>query len=503
MSLPRNVFFGFVSWILPLALSLISTPIVVHGLGTTEYGLFALILGFVGYSINFNVSRGVTKYISEYRATKQTEKINETIAATLIVSILVGLSGALLIAGLANYLVIDVLQIESSSQQRAIYALYLAAGTVCLTIISQAFSAIVQAVLRFDVYSHITTATGLLLVAGNIVLVLSGFGILHLLAWNLIVVFLGGLAFIWAARKLLPEARFSLVSSKETIRLIFKFGFSVTSGMLFVNFYYLFERGWITRHLGSEALAYFAVSLTVALNIHLFSYSLLMVLFPLTSEIGAQENKARLRSIFHRATKYIAAMVVFMGVTLCVCGHEILRLWLGQVFADKTTNILIIQTITFGSLAIGIAAWQVIEGLGHPERNAWFSILVVIIGIPLIFILTPQFGLEGVGAAKMFWAILIYVYILLVEKWAWKNIEWRFWLKTFVVLLLAGTICGLLEFTWLNYFWSGSLGLLSVVCIAGICYLGILLITDFINKDERIWWESLISKSIPRLRTNN
>ncbi len=78
----RSAFFGFISWLLPLGLTFYATPLVVRRLGVEEYGLYALVLGFVSYSFTFSIGRAVTKYVAEFRATGETEKINEVLAAT-------------------------------------------------------------------------------------------------------------------------------------------------------------------------------------------------------------------------------------------------------------------------------------------------------------------------------------------------------------------------------------------------------------------------------------
>ncbi len=48
-SILKNVLFGFSTWILPVGLSFAATPIIIKNLGNSEYGIYALILGFVAF----------------------------------------------------------------------------------------------------------------------------------------------------------------------------------------------------------------------------------------------------------------------------------------------------------------------------------------------------------------------------------------------------------------------------------------------------------------------
>ncbi len=54
-SLIYNAFASSLGWFLPIILTVIATPIVVRGLGYEQYGIYALIIGFVGYSFTFGV----------------------------------------------------------------------------------------------------------------------------------------------------------------------------------------------------------------------------------------------------------------------------------------------------------------------------------------------------------------------------------------------------------------------------------------------------------------
>ncbi|HMS11108.1 MAG TPA: hypothetical protein PKE66_16590, partial [Pyrinomonadaceae bacterium] len=57
----RNISFGALTWVGPMALSLIATPYIVGALGLAGYGIYALVLGIISYSFNFGVGRAATK----------------------------------------------------------------------------------------------------------------------------------------------------------------------------------------------------------------------------------------------------------------------------------------------------------------------------------------------------------------------------------------------------------------------------------------------------------
>src|SRR5829696_6511455 len=96
-SIVRNSIYGFSTWLLPLILSFVATPVIVRALGHEDYGIYALVLGFIAYSFNFNVGRAITKYVAEYSAVGEREKISEVISATLFINLTLGGFGVLAI----------------------------------------------------------------------------------------------------------------------------------------------------------------------------------------------------------------------------------------------------------------------------------------------------------------------------------------------------------------------------------------------------------------------
>src|SRR5215213_2240653 len=92
--LAANSLFSVVAWIFPIMLGFVATPILVRGLGSEQYGLFAIVLGFISYSFTFGVGKVVGKYIPELEAAGQSERSIKFVSATFWFSLLVGFIGS-------------------------------------------------------------------------------------------------------------------------------------------------------------------------------------------------------------------------------------------------------------------------------------------------------------------------------------------------------------------------------------------------------------------------
>lgn len=491
-SIAKNVFYGFLTWILPLGLSFVATPVIVKALGNEDYGIYALVLGFVGYSFTFSIGRAITKYIAEYRANGESEKIRDVISATFFINVVVGLFGVLLICLLANFLVRDVFKIETDAQYKTVIAMYIASAIIFVTMLNQVFNAVLQGIQRFDVYSKIFNINSFALLSGNLVLALLGYGLLVLLGWNLLIIGVTSIIFVVSAKKLLPEFGINFRFKRETLNLVMRYSSGIIGYQILANLLLLFERGWITRQLGAESLTYYVVPMTLGMYIHGFVSSLMLVIFPLASEL--KNEKEKLLKLYLKATKIVSLLVVFLGTTLIVENRIFLTLWMGENFAENSANLLILHTITFGLAAILTVSWQMTEGLGFPNYNFAVFTVCLVVSVGLMFALTQNYGNFGIGVARLAGFGAIFFSIFYVEKWFFGKIQIGFWLRLLGILAIAALFAALAEiFITNNLTISWFSFVLSAFC-GGLAYCFVLWILGFVTADEKLLIRGILKR---------
>jgi O-antigen/teichoic acid export membrane protein len=494
----RNSFYSLLSWLLPLGLTFLATPYIVRGLGSEQYGLYALMIGFIAYSFTFNIGKAITKYVAEFSARGETEKISQTISATFFLSLTVATIGSLALAAAANFLVEDVLQIQTAAREETVYALYLAALSIWLLIVGQIFSAVVQAAHRFDVFSIITTLTNAGLILGNLALVWLGFKFYHLVLWNALTIALSGTAFFYFAKKLQPETKINFNFDKRIFSLTAKYSINVAGYQIFGNLLFICERIVITRFRGAEDLAYYAVPMTVAIYISAFISSFTMNFVAFTSEFTARNQLRELENVYRKATKIVVALVVFLCVSLSVAAKPILANWIDSQFAEAASGVFVIQIIIFSLMACLIVAWQFIEGFGQPVYNLLFSLFWLIISAPLMLILTRRFGIEGTALARLAGELTIPVFIVLIERKIFGKVLWNLWAKIMLLIGLAAFAAGSAEYFILNFFTNHWLTIFGAVSVSGLIYLSVVWLTNYFSTDEKFWIKEKLTKSFNR-----
>jgi O-antigen/teichoic acid export membrane protein len=491
-NIAKSIGYGFLSWILPIGLTIYVTPKILSGLGTVDYGVFALILGFISYSFMFGIGKTATKYIAELRQTDEKRQIQDIISATLFICTVVGIFGAIFIILTANWLTVEVFKIESGLQPVTIKAFYLAAATIFVMTLSQVFSGIVQGFHRFDIYSNILNFNNFSTIIGNLIIVLSGKSILVLLIWNLLTTSITCFLYYYYAKVLLPELKLNFKFSRQALHLVIRFSSGIVAYQVFGNLTFLVERGLITREFGTENLTYYVLPMTLALYIHAVIGSLTMVIFPLASELGNQPEK--LLSLYIKSTKIVCAVVFFIATSLITTSYLFLSLWLGNEIADKSFVLLIIHTITFSFLAIIIISWQLREGLGFALANGFLGFLWFIIAVPLMFLLDGKFGLEGIGVARLVGLLPMILAVFYYEKKIFNKWLFGFWLRLGAVLIVSSALASLAEYIVLHNFTAGwAVWIFSGMC-GGTVFLICLWMFQFFTEDEKLFFKKFIKR---------
>lgn len=492
-SIAKNILYSSSTWILPLGLSFLATPVIVRSLGNEDYGIYALVLGFIAYSFNFNIGRALTKYIAEYRVRGEKEKIRDVISATFFVNITIGLIGLAIIWFSADSLVKNVFKIEPVSQTKTVYALYLSGFIIFFTMLSQVFSAILQGIQRYDVFSKIFNIYNFFLIGGNLLLALNGYKLNTLLGWNLLIAVPTSLVILISAKKLLPEFGIGLGFKRETLKLVLNYSWGVVAYQILANVLLLFERSWITRNLGAESLTFYVVPMMLAVYMHGFISSLMMVIFPLASEL--KDDREKLLRLYLKATKIVALLVVFFSLTLIVESKTFLTLWMNADFAENSSTLLILHTLTFGISAIGVISWYMMDGLGYPNYNCLVFVVCFIISISGMVWLTVEYGNIGIAAARLAGFATIFLSVFFVEKWFFKRVQLKFWLKLIGSLAISGIAAASVEKLLIQNLPVNWLVFIISVISGGLVYGSILWLLGFITDEEKQIFRGIIKKN--------
>ena len=486
----KNGIYSALSWVFPIVFALIVTPVVVRGLGNELYGLYTIIVGFISYSFTFGIGKTAAKFVSEYKATGETDKISETVSSAFWLSLGWGVVGAAIVALTANYIVTNVLLIPPQLQDTAVIAVYLACFTILVTMLSQVFQYVLQGLQRFDLFLFLTNLSVFLLNLGSVLIVIEGYSVLVLLVWNLIVAFAVGTAFYFNARRLLPEFTFRFSINIELWKASLNYSFSIIIYQVFGNILLLFERGWIVRKFGTQALTFYVVPMMIGLYFHGFISSLVLVIFPVINELLT--DKEKLNRLYQTSSKIIITLTGFFLVTTIVTGHVFLKIWMTDEFAVASYWVLVNHALTFSVLSVVVVVWQMNESHRAASVNAIVTVLWLLISVPLMIILSYQWQLTGIAFARFVGVTIFLAMIFFAEQRFLGGVAYKFWASTLVRLILASALTGFAEWFILGMRQPGWVTLIVAGVGGGAVYSLALVVTGFLKEDEKLVLKDLI-----------
>ena len=429
----RNALLSVFSWFFPLTLAFVTTPILVRGLGTEGYGIYALILGFISYAFTTGIGKITAKYIPEYRAADEPELLRQAVSAAFWLTLTIGIIEASVLALLTPTIVKSALLLDTTQHPDVVSAFYLACIAGLILMVSQVFQFVLQGLHRFDLFALLTNLSGLLMNVGNIYLVLTGRGYYAIFLWNVIVSGAVGLLFYHRSKRLLPELSLRPSFDRSTLKTVARYVGSIIVYQSFTSLLFVFERAWIVRKFGADSLTFYVLPLMLALYMHGFLGSFVQVLFPVVNEMIS--DRERLIALYKKSTRVILLLIVFIVGSYVSWGKLFLGLWIGPEFAQRSYILLILLSTAFGLNAISMIVWLLAETFRRPGINAFSSGLWTCVAIPLMVLATIYEKIEGIAAARLIGVMCTIPIIFFVERRTLGSSFFRFWAG---ILLKAG-----------------------------------------------------------------
>lgn len=478
-----NSLYSLVGWIAPILFGLFATPFVLKHLGTESYGVYIVILGFVGYSFAFNLARSVAKYVAEHRSSGDVEKINSAITSAFWLNCSIGIVGAIVVGLSSRWVVVDVLRISPSYQEAAIFALIVGGISIPFTLAGQVFQSVLQGVHGFGVLSAVTNFNSLLINGGNVALAALGFGVDALLLWTLTAAAIIAVVSYIASARLAPDIGLKLRASTDMVRPVMGYGASLFVYQLCGGILLLFERALVMRKFGGEVASYYFVPMTLAIYFHGFVVSLLAAAFPAMNELLTDGN--RLALLYRKSVKAVVCLAVPFLLTVLFGGRIFLSLWIDEDFAAQAYWLFVIHAATFGIMALMVAPWQLVETYNRPSVNAWVTFFSSLFAILLMLFTADRWSSDGVAISRLAGVALSLPVIIYAGHRLLEVRGGGEWLRTGLrlgpaAIALAGT-----EYLIFSNVAPGWPTLIFGTIAGVLVYLAMLWLTKFISPDEK------------------
>jgi O-antigen/teichoic acid export membrane protein len=397
-----NVLSSTVGYVVPMLVNLASTPILLARLGPAAFGIQSLVAVVIGYLtiLDMGLDLPITKFLAEDRAKSDAQSANRMLTVSLQLYAVIGLVGMMTIIVLADTLATRVFLVPQGLviEARAVFR-WAGVGFACSVALAWG-RAVANGCQRFDVANAVVIANSVIGTSLGVIAVLAGFGVTGYICSRVVTSLLVCLAYWPVLRRLAPTWRLDTGFDRRTLRRIGAFvGYGVWNRILggVVN---SLDRTLMAAWAGVAAAGIYTIPIIVSTSLgSLVSYMLGFV-FPMASECAAVEDWDRLRSLFVRSTRFIAALACMVFMPLFALGDRFLALWLGT--GQSGEMIFVLRAVGLSAFIATLTASNsasVVVGIGKMRRlTIYTSGHAVVFGGACLFLIR-RFGAHGAASA--------------------------------------------------------------------------------------------------------
>lgn len=422
-TLAKNSLINLAGFALPMAVGLVTIPMIVRGFGVERFGLLTLAWAIIGYFSLFDLGMGraITQLTAERLGKAPAREVAKLVWTGLFLMAVFSLVGALLIATLAPWLVTSVLKVSTVLEDEATWALVMLGLAVPPVVLSSGFAGVLAALQRFDLINALRIPMGMIIFlvpvairpfSDSIAYVCTG-----LMLFRVVFLFLHALACL----RVLPLLRMHTGIARSEIRGLMGFGGWMTVTNVIGPLMVYMDRFVIGAALTMSAVAYYVTPYEMVTRLWAIPAAIVAVLFPAfaAAKAGSSNHAPTLYSIGGRAVLGILAPIILL---LVVFAEEGLGLWLDAGFAQKSAVVL--QWLAIGVFLNGYAQvpFAFIQGMGRADITGKLHLLELPIYIALMFWLLHTHGIIGVAIAWLLRAAMDAALLTLLAQWLSKAV---------------------------------------------------------------------------------
>ena len=386
----------------------LSTPYLLRTLGAEKFGLWMLLTATIGFGAVLNVGTGAAtiKQVSAGRGRVDGGDVERVVRSSLAIALIGG--------GLLAALIFVVFWFAGDTffEKMGDRSLVRLTGAVAALLawveqIDNVFASALKGAEQFGRASRIEMVSKTAQIFAAI-LVVAMLGTMTALYAALVLVAIARLvAKSWMVRRSLAllSLRPSFANMADILHYA-KWGWLQGVGGIMFG---IADRLLVGSLLGAASLAHYSVATQLAQQVHALSAASLSVLFPKVSrklEGDANFSLWRITKLTMLGN-LIASSALALG--LLIFGREILSIWLGEVAAEASAEVLWYLTIAYWLLAINVVPYYILLGVG---KVRFIGITCIISGVVAVFVTYAAIevvGLTGAAFGRGVYALLTMV----------------------------------------------------------------------------------------------
>lgn len=411
-SLIVNALSNYAALGVSIVVGLLLTPFIIKHLGKTGYGIWTLILSFVGYYglLNLGVNSAITRYIARYAGQNDKEALNKTASTAMAMFCFTGVIVTVLSFLIAEPITtfFKVSQEHFNDFRLMIVVMGVATG---ISFPGEVFGALLTAHEKY-VPTNIVKISQTMIRAGLIVcLLLSGAGLVGVAFAVLGTQLFGLVSNYLIYKRFTPHIQLSLAyAQRDFLRKLLAFG-GITmvitiADQIRMNIDSIVIGKWVgMAEVGIYGIAFLLIKYMISLTV-----SGMSVLTPRFASLHGSNDLESIKRLFIKSLRISGFLAFGFCMGVIIFGGHFIMLWVGKDFVDSIP-VLWILSIPFAFALSQNPGIGLMYALKKHYLYAIFTIIEAIANLVLSILLVSKYGIIGVALGTAIPMIIVKLFI--------------------------------------------------------------------------------------------
>ncbi len=396
----KNVGWNFLGQVLPGIVGLVATPTIVHGFGDVRFGLLTLAWLVVGYFslFDFGLGRAVTHAVASALTSNDDEQTGQIVWTSLYLLGVFGVVGGIVLAVVAPWVVTHLLHVSPDLQSEALQVFLILALSVPFVVVATGLRGVLEGAQAFSWSNAFRIPLGVL----GFLIPVATLRVSRSLAptiWGLLAVrVVTSAALFWGIGRVLPGVRRPRPFTKASAQALLRFGAWITVSNIVSPLMVSMDRFVVGSMISLAMVTYYATPFEAISRVLIIPGAVGAVIFPALAS-AYNVDRGQMVRVYRTAGRAIFAGVFPVALVAACFAPELLRLWLGGAFPERSSLVLRVFTIGIAFNSLAYVPYALVQSVGRSDLTAKTHIAELVVYIALLFGMIKVGGINGAAVA--------------------------------------------------------------------------------------------------------
>lgn len=368
------------------------SPIILHWLGDTAFGIWVLIFSITGYYglFDLGIRSSVVRYVSKFTATDNIEELAKIVNTALFTYSCLGVI-SLALTGILSIYIEHIFKIPPELHSEARWLLLIVGLAVGIGFPMGVVGGYLDGLQRFYVNNWANISGDFLRLGFILLAIHHKRGLLTIAAITVAAPLFTSLMRSFVAYRIKPVPLGLKYVNRATLRTIVNYSSVTLLIMIATQLKFKSDNVVIATMISAAAVTYFSIGARIVNYAQQVVMALAQNFLPIASQSEATGNMDRLRKVFVAGNRFCAFTALPITSVLLVLGQSVIEVWVGKKYVATSYPILVILILSANLMWCQAASGRVLFGISKHRTWAFVTLGEGIVNLLLSITLVHYF----------------------------------------------------------------------------------------------------------------